>query len=608
MDENQSFLLDIQDEFLEESAGFIEQTESCFLELENDPKNISILENILRLAHNLKGSAAAVGFDHLSEFAHQFENLLVEIKQGNVEATPGVIDVLLSSNDILRTFVSSLQDDKSATVDTQEVIDKINEILNEESSDENIAQIDSILSKSENVHVEIREIGTLEIDESLLIADEELKIQEAKDAPPPKKKAEETKKTDDYIRLPLKKIEDLLNDFSEQVILQSSLDHYKENIAQNADSINKTILQLSKLTHELQQTAISLRMLSLKNVFNKMQRTVRDTAKTLGKNITFISEGEETELDKTMIDEISSPLTHLIRNAVDHGIETPEEREKSGKPKFGTIRMKASYKGRYFYLEITDDGKGLDKKRIKEKAIEKKLIKPNQQLSDSEIIDLIFANGFSTHDVATDISGRGVGMDAIKLAIEKLRGTIDIKSEEGKGSIMTIKLPPTLAIFNGIVVRIGDRMYIVPSSEVLEIHNADLDTKRELSPGEEVIKIKDTVYPLLDTKKVLKVKEEDQEEKGSTPIEVLPKENVKNINQQVGNKANNGIVLHVSHNGKPYGLIVDDIIVQQRVVFKNLGRELEGMPGVAGGTILADGKVALILEVNDVIELYKLTI
>lgn len=721
MDDSEDFLLEIQDEFLDETVGFLEQTENNFLEFEATPSDHSILENILRLAHNIKGSAAAVGFDGFSQFAHTFENLLVKIKQGGVEPVPEIIDILLVSNDMLKTYVDALREDKAANVDTSTVVDRINSAIDagdsasakdvpveEEAVEEEVVEFASIEQEEivevaassaaepaisaaaaeslAEMGIDLAEVGVsgpkissaaaeslaemgidlaeagitetassvaeepvakqdtkidydsledilleetlsdvneqtplsidtdsivdevtgdTEIEEQIeeVLDDEEaaarqnsqkpvqkpkLKvvkdIPEAKSATPvaniPTTAAKAAKKTEEFIRLPLRKIEDLLNDLSEQVILQSTLDLLRQDIVGNVDEVNRTVLQLGKITNELQQTAISLRMLSLKGVFSKMQRTIRDTAKILNKEIRFVTDGDDTELDKTIIDELSSPLTHLIRNSVDHGVETPDEREAAGKPRMGTVTMTASYSGRYFYLKISDDGKGLDRDLIRQKAIEKGIVSADDELSEQQILQLIFMNSFSTKDEATDISGRGVGMDAIKGAIEKLRGSIELESEVGKGTTVTIKLPPTLAIFNGIVIESSGQKFIFPSSDVLEIYHVNLEDTREMSPGNPIIRIKDKVYPVIDLNKIF------------------------NLPKSESDRPNN-VLITVACNNKAYGVLVDDVLLQQRIVFKNLGRELEGLPGVAGGTILADGRVAMIVEVSDLVELYE---
>ncbi|HLE09785.1 MAG: hypothetical protein A2504_11290 [Bdellovibrionales bacterium RIFOXYD12_FULL_39_22] len=565
-DGEQKFVAEIQEEFLAESCGFLEQTEKRFLELEKNPNDKRIIEDILRMAHNIKGSAAAVGFEEFSTFAHQFENLLVRIKQSEVNVSANVVDILLASNDVLKTFIRTLKENKSAHIDTAAIVNRINSILAEKSAADNLAQIESIQ--------QMKSKSTLLERPSKRILDNPSSEEEG---------GVKGKKNDDFIRLPIKKIEDLLNDFSEQVILQSSLEHYKDDIIKNADAIHRTIMQLNKITYELQQNSISLRMLSLKNIFNKMQRTVRDTAKFLNKTVRFVGVGEETELDKTMLDELSSPLTHIIRNSVDHGIESKEVRQKSGKPEYGTVKMSASYSGRYFYLIIEDDGGGLNLERIKKKAIQKGMLEEGRDVSEKELISFIFASGFSTNEVATDISGRGVGMDAIKKSIDKLHGTIEVKSVEGQGTKTVIKLPPTLAIFNGMVIVVDNKKYIMPSSEVLEIHHASLQDARSVRTGEKILKVKDAVYPIIELREV---------------FHLPPKQKV------AGNK-NNDILFLVAHHDKNYLLHVDDILIQQRIVFKNLGAELEGLPAIAGGTILADGTVALILEVGDIVDLYK---
>lgn len=601
-----SFLAEIQDEFLEEASGYIEEVENCFLQLENNPGDEQILQRIFRLAHNIKGSAAAVGFEDLSAFAHQFENLLTKIKSKEIPTSSQVVDVLLIGNDALKRFITALQADKTSKTDASEARSKIlalietaappqpvqeNEVTapaspvpapEEAPAYKNIGDIliqehlvtEEQLDKA--VETQNKKLGEILIDQGALSKD---KLDEALD------KQEEInkniKKPDEFIRLPLSKLEDLLNHFSEQVILQSSLEHFKNDIHSNADQINRTINQLSKITFDLQQTVISLRMVSLRNIFNKMQRTVRDTAKMLNKEVRFEMEGEDLELDKTIVDELSSPITHLIRNSVDHGLEVPEDRRKTGKATEGYVRMTASHRGRYFYLEISDDGKGLDKERIEKKAIEKGLIKSNHNLSEKEIYDLIFQSGFSTKDEATSVSGRGVGMDAVKQAIEKLRGSIEVMSTPAQGTKTVIKLPPTLAIFNGIIVQLDDKKYVVPNSEVLEIYRTPKQDMRILNAREKIVRIKDSVYPIVDLKKVFRHTEDKS------------------------NSKKDAVLLLVAHNKKHYCLEVDDIIKQQRIVFKTLGKEIENLPGIAGGTILGDGRIALIAEVNAIIEIHR---
>jgi len=600
-----SFLLEIQDEFLEEALGYIEEVENCFLQLETNPSDDQILQRIFRLAHNIKGSAAAVGFDDLASFAHLFENLLTKIKSREIPPNPQVVDVLLAGNDTIKRYLNALKSDKKALVDTSITKQKISDLIenkngpsqevapsqketeqvSENNSYKNIGEIlveNKLITEDQlekAAETQTKKIGEILIDQGALTKEgltEALEKQEELN--------KNIKKPEEFIRLPLGKLEDLLNHFSEQVILQSNLDHLKMDIQNNKEPITRTINLLNKITFDLQQTVISLRMVSLKNVFNKMQRTIRDTAKMLEKEVRFIMEGEDLELDKTLVDELSSPITHLVRNSVDHGLEIPSIRIQNGKKPEGFVKMSASHKGRYFYLEIEDDGKGLDKNRIEKKAIEKGLISANHNLKEKDIYDLIFKSGFSTKDEATSVSGRGVGMDVVKQSIEKLRGDIEIQSVPGKGTKTIIKLPPTLAIFNGIIVALDDKKYVIPNSDVLEIFRISRQDIRMINEREKIVKIKEQVYPIIDLKRIFK---------HST------------TNKVVHNK--DAVLLLVIYNRKNYCLEVDDILRQQRIVFKTLGKEIEHLPGIAGGTILGDGKIALIAEVNAIIEIHKTT-
>ncbi|OVE82631.1 hypothetical protein BVY03_00540 [bacterium K02(2017)] len=561
MIDDEEFMLELQNDFLEEARELLEKTENQFLDFEKNPTDPNIIIDIFRLAHTLKGSAAAVGFEELTHFAHNMENLLVKLRENELNASPRIIDILLKSNDLLKVFVNSLSADKNSKVDASNLNNLIKSILESPKTENKTPTIPTNL-KSTSQDSEIFSNFT-------------------------NKEQQNTKpsKPDEFIKLPISKIENLLNAFGEQVILQSSLEHYSSNIHNNSDAILKTIAQLNKLTYDLQQSTIALRMVSLKPLFNKMQRPIRDGAKALNKEVDFIMNGQNTELDKSMVDELSSPLTHLLRNAIDHGIEEPHDREKKGKPRKGTITMTAEYKGRYFFLTIEDDGKGLDKEIIRKKAIEKSLITKDQQLSEKEIMDLIFLSGFSTKEKATDLSGRGVGMDAVKNAVENLKGTIELESKLEHGSKVTIKLPPTLAIFNGFVTHIAGKEYIIPNSEISELLPINMDISCNLNTSEKMIEIKEEVYPLIHIQKILGLKQ-------------LP-------NKNHSKQKNKPIMLAIKINEKRFGLLVDDVLTQQRIVFKDLGHEVSGLPGIAGGTILGDGQVALILDLHEIINMHQ---
>jgi two-component system chemotaxis sensor kinase CheA len=324
----------------------------------------------------------------------------------------------------------------------------------------------------------------------------------------------------------------------------------------------------------------------------KMKRTVRDASTQLKKDVTLICEGEDTELDKHMADKLGQFVTHMMRNSVDHGVESSEVRIANGKSPRGTIVMRAYLHGGFFYLSIADDGGGINRAKVREKAVRQGLISESQTLTDDEILHLIFKPGFSTKEQATELSGRGFGMDIALTEITRLHGSLQVRSEEGKSTEFIIRLPLTLAIFNGVAIRAGEDTFLLPSSEVIDfaqlsgVEIISLDAKRTL------VNIKDKVLPLIPLSETLRM----------------------NRNAAIENKKavsaskslnNAGVAILVKKDGTDFALKVDELIGIQRVVLKNLGKELKGCPAITGGAILSDGKVALILESQKVLEIWE---
>jgi two-component system chemotaxis sensor kinase CheA len=311
-----------------------------------------------------------------------------------------------------------------------------------------------------------------------------------------------------------------------------------------------------------------------------MIRLVRDLSKKSGKEVILEMQGEETEIDRNMVEEIYEPLVHMIRNAVDHGLETPEERKKAGKEPQGTIFLKAEQKGGNIVIEIEDDGKGLNAGRIRQKAIDRGIISPDDQLEEKAIYDLIFHAGFSTNDVVTEVSGRGVGMDVVKQSLERLRGKIEITSAPGKGSNFEIKLPLTMAIIDGMVIRIGMERYVVPTIALKESLRPTREAYLTVQGKGEMIKVRNTLMPLVRLHQIL-----GAETACRDPWE--------------------GLLLVVNEDNRFYCLLADEILGRQEVVIKSLGAALSHLMGVSGGAILGDGKVALIIDVRGVVSLYE---
>ena len=384
------------------------------------------------------------------------------------------------------------------------------------------------------------------------------------------------------IRVDTVRMDNLINLVGEMVItrtrlVQIGLDLKVQYSTDNmVNSLNEANVYLGRLMNDLQESVMRLRMVAIGTVFNRFPRLVRDLAKKTGKEIELVLKGEDTELDKTVVEVIGDPLMHLIRNSVDHGIESPEERQASGKPQLGTITLDAYHEGNHIAIVISDDGAGLDLEKIRSIAVSKGLVGEREELTENDISNLIFLPGFSTAEKVTDISGRGVGMDVVKKALNNLGGMVDITTRKGKGTTFTIRLPLTLAIIQALLVEVGDEIYAVPLSSVLEtllVERTDIKTVGGLP----MVQLRGNTLPLISL-----------QEKFDLPVPETAKEEV--------------YVVVVGFGDKALGLIVDELRGQQEVVIKSLGDFLNNLPGIAGATILGDGKVTLILDIGSLIQ------
>ncbi|RLB02181.1 MAG: chemotaxis protein CheA, partial [Deltaproteobacteria bacterium] len=341
--------------------------------------------------------------------------------------------------------------------------------------------------------------------------------------------------------------------------------------------LHQDIGQLARITSELQKTAMALRMVPIRQTFQKMIRLVRDLAKKSGKRVQLQMEGEETEIDRNMVEEIYEPLVHMVRNAIDHGIEPPEERRARGKPEEGTVLLRAYHKGGNIVIEISDDGRGLDREKILKRAREQGLVAEGEELSDKEVLHLIFRPGFSTAEEVTDVSGRGVGMDVVKKAVEKLRGRIEVESTPGEGSTFTLRLPLTLAIIDGMVLRVGDERCILPTLSIQEALKPSKEQCFTVTGKGEMIKVRDELLPLVRLHALFGLPD------GRPPWEAL--------------------VIVAESEGRKKCLLADEVLGKQEVVIKSLGEAFGAVKGVAGGAIMGDGRVGLILDVAGIFKL-----
>jgi two-component system chemotaxis sensor kinase CheA len=371
---------------------------------------------------------------------------------------------------------------------------------------------------------------------------------------------------------------DNLFDLVGELVVTNTLICGEMNSANN-NGTSKNLSQLTKITKDIQDQVMSMRMVTLKQTFQKMSRLVRDVSLRSGKKVRLQISGEDTELDKNVIEELADPLVHILRNSIDHGIEAKEDRVSNGKPVEGLVKLSAFHRGGNIIIEIQDDGKGLQKDKILQKAIERGMVNNQSSLTDNQIYNLIFAPGLSTADKVTNISGRGVGMDVVKKNIEKLRGNVEVTSEEGKGSTFTIKLPLTLAIIDGIVVNVGGTKYIIPTVSIEESLRPTKEDVSTVKNQGEVVNIRGSLLSLVRLHKLY------------------------NIDTEKTNPWESIVVVVESAEGR-YGVLVDELLGQQQVVIKSLGDRFKNVKGISGSAILGDGKVGLILDVSGVREAF----
>jgi len=543
---NEDFEKELKAAFLEEAEGLLSEAEQNFLNLENPKSYADALENLYRIAHNLKGGARAVGFSSVTELSHRLETVFTRLRKKELSLNHELVGLLLRANDRLSKLIGELKRTGNTSLEIADLV----------------VELDKVRTQSE------RTVPTPETTIPRLSGLESPDVSE-KDGFDLSLVATET------LRVSLGKIERLLNHVGELVILKNILVEHKHEAG--SAPMQRHIIGLEKLTREIQLLAMSLRMIPVKSTFLKMRRIVRDTSLRLGKETELTLEGEDTEIDKLVLEGINDPLMHLVHNALDHGLEDGKTRESLGKPKAGHVRLSAYTRGDSIIIECADDGRGMDPDRLVAKAVEKGILPEGAKLTPQEAYEIIFMPGFSTSDEVTDISGRGVGMDVVRANVARLGGKIEIQTSPGKGTCFRFILPFTLAIMDGMVVRSGRERYVIPLAHIRE--------NLQLCPGDihsvamkgEVLHLRGEVLPLFYLSRLLG---------GHSPVSDAEP-----------------IVMVVKSTTSPtFSLVVDEILGEQQVVTKRLGYEIDGLPGITGTAILADGKPALVMDPVEVIE------
>ncbi|MFH1487593.1 MAG: chemotaxis protein CheA, partial [Pseudomonadota bacterium] len=576
-------------DFVIEAQENLSTIEVSLMDLEQNPDDLETINDIFRPFHTIKGVSGFLNLDKVNKLAHSAENLLDEARKGKIKIEGQVIDVILETVDMLTKLIQAAQGGMEqggaldGGIDTKPLIDRIDTLF-KQAGQIGEKPIGEILVEKGIVTQEDLELGLSKQREDpsrkigeILLEEKKVESREVISALRDQKKFS-GRQIEHQVKVDTTKLDNLVDLTGELVINQSMLRQNDVVLSLNDQKLSHTLNQLNQITSSLQMTAMSMRMVPIKNTFQKMVRLVRDLAKNSGKDVGLEMSGEDTEIDRNVVEELYEPMVHMIRNAVDHGIDTPEERQKAGKPKKGIVKLKASHRGGNIIIEIKDDGRGLDRERILEKARSSNLISDGDKLTESEIYNLIFHPGFSTARKVTDVSGRGVGMDVVKKAIEKLRGRVEIMSRPDKGSTFVISLPLTLAIIEGMLVRVGQERYIIPALAILESFRPEKSQYSTVKGKAEMILTRGNLIPLIRLERIFGVKGGSKD-----PWD--------------------GLVVAVEYDGDQRCLLLDELLGKEEVVIKSLGESLKKVRGIAGGAIMGDGRVGLILDMAGIFQI-----
>lgn len=668
--------------FLEEAREHLQALNRCVLDLEHEPGNLHILDEIFRSAHTIKGMSATMGYSEIAELTHEMENVLDLLRKGTLIAHADIIDTLFQCVDLVEQLVEEVANGQTGGVDVSalsaklaslakgemvvsvekiqpvstikdsnfsvskmslndtekemastaiaqgmkvfeltirlrqgtllksvraymamKALDEMGDVIKtdplvEDLERDNFGQEFSVLlvtdNASEKIHdtiISIAEIETVSVNPCTAMGPTTMEAEKNKTSDVSSRetaletgvdtaRGEKTEiaaaknKGRALLRVDAEKLDSLLNLVGELVINKTRLQQI--GLTNQLQELSEAIEQMDRVTTDLQSVVMKLRMVPVSQVFNRFPRMVRDLSHSLGKEINLIIQGEETELDRTVIEEIGDPLVHLLRNSIDHGIEKTEERTASGKNPVGEVRLIARHEGNNVLLMVTDDGKGLKAEAIKQKAMEKGLVTKAEldAMELNDIMKLIFLPGFSTAETVTDLSGRGVGMDAVRTKIEALGGVLELDSNPGQGTRVRIRLPLTLAIIQALLVQVHEETYAIPLGSIDSTINISPEEIRTIQQ-QEVILLRGQIIPLVRLGKKLGIKTAAGFEEGQELYIVI-----------------------VQAEDHKIGLLVDALVGQQEIVIKSLGKILTGIRQIAGATILGDGQVVLILDVN----------
>ncbi len=564
--------------FLAESLDHLSSIEAVALQLESAPEDQHLLNEVFRPFHTVKGNAGALGVTSVQELAHVVENLLDLARAGKQRLGADGIELVLQSVDLLSAMLRDLGHRLAGGTPPSRRGER----------DALIAELERLIAAGERPSPATpsaapvpRALSTPpEREPSVPRA---APVRRADDATSPERGPMPRTRAEDRpgqaaVKVDTRKLDNLVDMVGELVIVQSIINEDPVLRGLLDERLGRNLAQLRRITSDLQRTAMSLRLVPIRQTFQKMARLVRDLSKRSGKSVELMLSGEDTELDRRVVEDINDPLMHMIRNSVDHGIESPEARAMTGKRATGRLSLSAFHQGGHVIIQIADDGAGLDTQRILDKALAQGLVSRDAGLAPADIHALIFRPGFSTAEKVTEISGRGVGMDVVRRNIEALRGRIDIDSSPGAGTTFTIRLPLTLAIVDGLLLRVGTHRFVLPTFAVCESLRPAPDHVHDVQGRPRMVRVRDTLLPLVRLADLFSITGAEPDPAAST-------------------------VVVIEDDGRRVALQVDQLLGKQEVVIKSLGAALGDVPGVAGGAILGDGRVGLILDAHGLLEL-----
>jgi len=573
-------MAEILDSFIVETREILERLGQDLMLLEKGSAGGDLLNTIFRAVHTIKGTSSFLGLEQMTELAHVFEDVLNKLRRGEITMNSGKMDIMLEAYDIIKELLRQIEEKNIHRIDLTDIVARLSVIGQVGGAPvEDPAPVPAMWVPAPAPVVEVAAVAAPPAGAAAQMSPVQA------EPPAPAALSAQPKVTDTTIRVDVGRLDGLMNLVGELVLGRNRLTQIAHQMVQEhegiplAKDLTETSSQIDFITTELQMAVMKTRMVPIAKVFNKLPRMVRDLMKETGREIELRIFGEETELDKTIIEELNDPLVHLMRNASDHGIEPREERRRAGKREMGTVTVRAEHEGNHIVISVADDGKGMDPEKLKAKAIERGMITEAQarEMSRTDAFNLIFAPGFSTAAKVTNVSGRGVGMDVVRTNITKLKGIIEVESEPEKGSKIILKLPLTLAIIQALLVEVAHEVFSVPLEAVLEVVRIQAKDIGTIS-GREVVRLRNTVLPLARLNRVMGTASNGQRGEWMYIVVV-------GLAQQ------------------RLGVVVDSLLGQKEVVIKSLGSYLGTLPGIAGSTILGDGRVIMIIDVGELMKL-----